>query len=249
MGNRPVIKKLIRSVQRLMPWRAPADPLPSNLSEPVRSESRAELWLGKDRLKRQQFYERWTCLETWTIFDQGLPLLMGLDPDDPSLASDDVFAERRRDLWEHLQRCVQREVPPKVNNPADTPANWTAEPVELYRWAVAARLDLPEELEALLAFVSKTVRPESLALADTADGETSRQGLAREQVLSAMLSLAVAARHEATGESADTLREDLLGRLYAGSEGFFGESEPPLSRPALHDLLDRSLEMSGIIYR
>ncbi|MDZ7736425.1 MAG: hypothetical protein U5P41_10210 [Gammaproteobacteria bacterium] len=70
------------------------------------------------------------------------------------MAKDTEFIWLRQNLWEHLQRCVERRVSPQLINPADVPGEWLAQPVELYRWAVAARLDIPEELDALLSFIS-----------------------------------------------------------------------------------------------
>lgn len=217
--------------------------------EPGVSYSRALEWLGIVRLERQRFYEGWAAHETWLIYDEGLCLLLGRDPEDAALSEDSEFLQQRQSFWEHLQHCVSQRVPPVVRNPAESSKHWRAEPVELYRWAVAARVPMPEELETLLTFISMTV-PAHTAIpvsmpANEVQGES--QSLAREQVLSIMLSLNMQARHQATGESADTIRESTLEMLYAKSSVYFDDDEPPLSRPALHDLIDRSLEAAGLI--
>jgi len=218
------------------------------------SQNRALVWLGRDRLERQYYYEHWACFESWQVYKQGIPLLLGRDPDDPELDVDTEFVRQRNDLWEHLQHCVERRVSPQLINPADVSGEWLAQPVELYRWAVAARLDVPEELDALLSFISMTVKPAYGQEADTKgngeqsiDPATDSGSMTREQVLSVMLSLSLQAQHQTSGADADAIREFILKNLYAKSELYFGRKEPPLSRPALHDLIDRSLEMAGLI--
>lgn len=214
------------------------------------SENRALVWLGKDKLERQRFYEKWAARETWQVYNEGITLLLGRDPGDKSLVRDQEFNEQREQSWEHLQRCVRQQASPHLANPAEKPEQWRAAPVELYRWAVAARLEIPQELDDLLSFISRTIRPvmptDEAPVAQSDQGET--QSLAREQVLTVMLSLAMQAQHQATGASADVIREQILGTLYDKSERYFDQPEPPLSRPALHDLIDRSLEMAGLIY-
>lgn len=218
-------------------------------ARPGVSHSRALEWLGKDRFERQRFYEAWAARETWLVYDEGLCLLLGRDPDDKALSEDKDFIEQRQNFWEHLQHCVSQHVPPVLYNPAESSARWRAEPVELYRWAVAARVPMPAELETLLAFISTTIPSPAAVSGSTPadDGQDDSQSMSREQVLSIMLSLNMQARHQATGESADTIRQSTLQMLYAKSRLYFDADKPPLSRPALHDLIDRSLEAAGLI--
>ncbi|MDZ7736424.1 MAG: hypothetical protein U5P41_10205 [Gammaproteobacteria bacterium] len=63
-----------------------------------------------------------------------------------------------------------------------------------------------------------------------------------------MLGLSLQAQHQTSGADADAIREFILKNMYAKSELYFGRKEPPLSRPALHDLIDRGLEMAGLIH-
>lgn len=224
-------------------------------AEPGVSRQRAVRWLGEDHLDRQRFYEKWAARETWLIYAEGLPLLFGRDPEAADLEQDAEFSEQREQFWDHLQRCVRQRMPPVLNNPTDKPVNWRAEPVELYRWAVAARVPIPEELDTLLAFISTTVATRAQQLFDLSvqsaqsahDTEAQSKSLAREQVLSALLSLSLQALHQASGRDGDALRTQLLQSLYDKSSGFFQAGEPPLSRPALHDLIDRSLAGAGLI--
>ena len=241
-------------------WRRLFGPRSENLySAPVtvsdndsNSQNRALVWLGKDRLERQYFYENWACHETWQVHEEGIPLLLGRDPGDSALAEDTDFVQQREELWEHLQRCVQRQVSPQLINPAEDPSLWRAGPVELYRWAVAARIEVPEELDSLLSFISMTVKPETVTGSDYAETANesmeNSQLLAREQILSVMLSLCIQAYHRSSNEGPESIRSYILENIYAKSEQFFDQSEPPLSRPALHDLIDRSLEMAGMIH-
>ena len=214
--------------------------------------ARSLTWIGKDSLERQYFYEKWTSLESWYVYHQGLPLLLGRDPEDEHLDTDTNFINQRSELWEHINNCVQRRVSPFLQNPAEGPLNWQAEPVELYRWAIAARIAVPEELDALLAFISTTIKPSKSLNVDHQDNsrqedEQSAIQLAREQVLSVMLTLLLQKYYEKSYRDVSGLREDIIESIYNRSDSFFNQKEPPLSRPVLHDLIDRSLEQAGLI--
>lgn len=222
---------------------------PANLNH---AQNRALVWLGKDRLERQLFYEKWAGQESWQVLQQGLPLLLGRDPEDPELSHDADFINQKSELWEHLKRCVNRGVSPSILNPAEDPESWQAEPVELYRWAVAARLAVPEELDALLSFISSTIKPSQMVEYNQMDAsgiqdDSSTENIAREQVLSAMLALVLQKVYQNSTPDISELREDILASIYSKSQNFFNQEEPPLSRPVLHDLLDRSLETAGLI--
>ena len=244
--------KLMRYLYGL--FRSRGSKQPSKVDDSVvNSQSRALVWLGKDKLERQYFYERWASLESWQIYYQGLPLLLGRDPDDKDISNDTDFVNQRSELWEHLKHCVQRKVSPIILNPAEQSENWQAEPVELYRWAIAARLDIPEELDALLTFISSTVQPSRFNEEDQSEDLDSSENLsvkniAREQVLSVMLALAIQKVYEESNTDLHQMREEFIESLYNKSQILFDKDEPPLSRPALHDLFDRSLETAGLIH-
>ncbi len=217
----------------------------------VDSNNRALEWLGKDFLDRQKFYEKWSARENWLVYDEGLCLLLGRDPEDKALGQDADFVEQRKIFWDHLQRCVSQRVPPTLSNPAAESNAWRVEPVELYRWAVAARVPMPAELEEILAFISSTVPARSAVQPKVEVNDESIDNselMAREQVLSIMLSLSLQAQYNVTQASPDKMREHILNDLYACSRRYFNSDEPPLSRPALHDLIDRSLEHAGLIH-
>lgn len=209
--------------------------------------------LGEHRVKRQRYYEAWACRESWLIHEEALPLLVNdagqAGSDDGTHDAGEAQVSNINSLWEHIQQCVKQGLPPAILNPADPPESWRAEPVEIYRWAVAARQPIPDDLEGLLAFVSTAVKRDSGIIKATAQGQAGASGLeldsghlAREQVLDAMLCLALREILNTREIDADTLRGRILDQLYNSADFLFGQSEPPLTRPALHDLFDRSLE-------
>jgi len=217
------------------------------------SQNRALVWLGKDKLERQYFYEKWASQQSWQIYSQGLPLLLGRDPEDTELANDIDFIRQQSELWEHLKRCVERKVSPIILNPAEDPEKWQAEPVEVYRWAIAARLDVPEELDALLTFISSTIQPTRIKDEDQSEDLDSRDdpsitSMAREQILSVMLAMALQKLYQDGNSDLSQVRQEFIESIYTKSQILFNQDEPPLTRPALHDLFDRSLETTGLIH-
>lgn len=225
----------------------------STTAESGISHRRALEWLGKDLLERQRFYEHWVTRKDWLAHAEGLSILLGRDPEDDALADDIEFQEQRQNFWQHLQYCVEQRMPPAIANPEATSEAWRVAPVDLYRWAIMARVPVPQELDNLLSFVSSTHAISAVEVAEVQRGGKNpeagdNQSLQREQALSIMLSLSLQAQHEAGGDSADTIRDRILLAMYIKSRQYFDSDEPPLSRPALHDLIDRSLETAGLIH-
>lgn len=210
--------------------------------------------LGEDRVQRQRYYESWASRESWLIYEEALPLLTSHVSETgeqmhQTEGSQGNHRQNIESLWEHIQQCVKQGLPPAILNPADPPEAWRAEPVELYRWAVAARLSVPVELEALLAFISTVVKRETgqtdlrvQSRAANDEEDSTAAYLAREQVLDAMLSLSLREILNLQVQDTESLRKKILHQIYQSSEILFDQPEPPLSRPAVHDLLDRSLE-------
>lgn len=208
------------------------------------SDKRVRQVVGDTRLARQQLFERWSTQESWCVLSEGLPLLLGLDPDDKEQLNDPEFIEQRDIFWSHLQRCVKQHVPPAILNSQEAPELWRATPVELYRWALAARVPMPDDLEALLGFVSSMIKAEASSTTTDSNGVVpDNDGLAREQVLSAALAIVLNDLCKTPADE-DQWRERVIERLYSGADHLFAQSEPPLTRPALHDLIDRSLDLA-----
>lgn len=240
--------KLLRSLKDIFK-RSKTVELPVNAGESVAatgmSDQRVREVVGDARLVRQQLFEHWSTQESWCVLSEGLPLLLGLDPDDEEQLNSPESIEQRDIFWSHLQRCVKQQVPPAILNSHEAPELWRATPVELYRWALAARVPMPDDLEALLGFVSSMVKAESSPTGiDSGGGPVpDNNGLAREQVLSAALAIVLNDLCK-TAADEDQWRERVIERLYSGAEHLFAQSEPPLTRPALHDLFDRSLDLA-----
>jgi hypothetical protein len=216
-----------------------------------RSSSEREIdLLGEDRVKRQRYYEEWACRDNWLVYAEALPLLF---EDVPIMehAGDaaEISKEQRQSAWKHLQRCVKQGLPPVILNPADPPESWRVEPVELYRWAIASRIPIPAELESLLSFICTTVKRDPVAATTIDDngkegdaGDYTETQLAREQILDALLFLALRELINLKQVDVEEVRSKLLQQIFDSSPVLFNQSEPPLTRPAVHDLLDRSLE-------
>ena len=116
--------------------------------------SRIENIYGQENIFLQRLYEKWTVRDTWLIKKEGLPLILGHDPDGTEYNSTDTAAE---ELWDHAQKCVEKGLL-KVSNREQSPDFWKASPVDIFQWATLSRIEIPEILNDLMTFVVNTIK-------------------------------------------------------------------------------------------
>ncbi len=94
-----------------------------------------------DKLILQKLYEKWSCKDKWLLYDEGIPLLFGIEPG-TSVSMDNELLNKKEELWVHAKECVQKNLLSVVN--AEKPIiEWEVRPVDLYCWATVSRISMP----------------------------------------------------------------------------------------------------------
>lgn len=219
---------------------------------PVESKSgidRARMVYGEDRINRQQLYEKWACKETWQLSSEGIPLLLGLDPES-SDSLDEVTRKARDDLWQHASDCVNKKLL-TVINPDTQPTEWRVIPSDLYSWAMVSRVTVPQELSALMDFVLQTIKVKPVTAQQDGDSvnEKAHDVIYQnhcEITLGAAMSL-LANSPEKCQSSRGRVKASLIAaEILNNSNAWFGKEKPLLAQPAMEDLINRYIARARV---
>ncbi len=194
------------------------------------------------KLAKQRLYEQWVCLETWLLFTEALPLLLGIAPDEAQDIDETVRTEIAA-LCLHAKDCVQKNLLPIINRD-DVEQQWRVKPTELYRWATVSRISIPVELSGLMAFVMQTVLAQEQGDATSQQEKTT---LALQQHRAIVLGAAVTV----LTHQVDLIKTDqaILAKLIAAQimenkSRWFGEHPPLLTQTAMVNLIDHYLKQA-----
>jgi hypothetical protein len=206
---------------------------------------------GEEKLQQQRLYEKWVSKHSWLLKSEGIPLLLGMDPD---TVNDSEFTDDEQehdDLWNHAKKCVEQNLLP-VRNREMSPEIWEVNPVDLYRWASISRIMVPEHLVRLIEFVIHTIKqPEAeIKSLEGKNNHSSGGDLVqpemfqnqREQVLGAALAI-LAKYPEKCKNSKGKIRSERIVNLFnEKGDIWFGDDKLLLSTAAMQDLLDKYLK-------
>ncbi|MCG8379194.1 MAG: hypothetical protein MI865_06950 [Proteobacteria bacterium] len=198
---------------------------------------------GQDNLTKQRLYEKWSCKDTWILHDEGLPLLLGIDPESAVLP-DDELTNKLDDLRSHAQECVIKKLLP-VTNSENNAKEWKVKPADLYSWATISRISVPSELCVLMDFILQTVKPVDIyKKTDTsADNNDAIYQKHREIVLGAATSLLVNVPESCRNSKGRIKSHLITNQIIENEEQWFGSEKPLLAASAMNDLIDSYLKL------
>jgi hypothetical protein len=216
---------------------------PVNAPEISMSE-REDKFYGEGQLTLQKLYEKWACKDKWLLYDEGIPLLYGLQPAIKASLDQEVLT-KIESLWEHAQECVHKKLL-SVINLEQPEKEWEVLPLDLYRWATVSRISLPDEFTTLMAFVSQTVMPTA-----TASGSVQSLGEEdmlyqkhREIVLGAATSLLINAPGLCKNKKGRIVSNQIAKNIMENEGQWFGNDRPLLTESSMTDLINEYLKLS-----
>ena len=123
----------------------------------------------------QLLYERWMCKPEWALRAEGIPLLIGIAPDAwETLRASGACGTLENELWASVRDAVITEGKPRVINPDSGEEDWRCAPIDLYQWARASGVPIPEPFEALMQFIQRVVPGSSASSPDALPGNLIR---------------------------------------------------------------------------
>jgi len=202
---------------------------------------------GEDNIKQQKLYEKWTVKTSWHLKNQAIPLLLSMDPEKYlDVDFDEVTEKKYQDLWEHAQHCVDQGLLFVLNkeNPAD---EWEAKPIDVYKWAAISRVELPEQLTALMEFVMMTLLS-TVNISTGSPGENIQSEASynsdKERILGAALAMLAAYPEQCMNKKGRVRAENIISLINKNGAELFAEETPDLSSIAAIDLINKWIETS-----
>jgi len=203
---------------------------------------------GEENIKQQKLYEKWAVKTSWHLKNQAIPLLLSMDPE-KYLDSDfdEVTEKKYQDLWEHAQHCVEQGLLFVINkeNPVD---EWEAKPIDVYKWAAISRVELPEQLTALMEFIMMTLLSTANTSTDSpGDKSQSEASYNRdnERILGAALAMLATYPEQCMNKKGRVRAENIVSLINRNEAELFAEEIPELSSIAAIDLINIWIKTSS----
>jgi hypothetical protein len=200
---------------------------------------------GEDKIRLQKLYEIWAVRESWNLKNQGIPLLLSIDPEIySSSVLDEATEQKYQDLWEHAQHCVEQDLLLVLNreSPVD---EWQVTPIDVYKWAAIGRVDVPEQLSVLMEFVMMAV----LTTVNDASGSSASKSQNeayynsdKEHILGAALAMFATYPERCRNKKGRLRAENILLLINENEGNLFAGKVPDLSTTAAIDLINKWIE-------
>lgn len=197
-----------------------------------------------EQLSLQKLYEKWLSKDKWLLHKEGIPLLLGINPDKNESMNGESL-DKREELWIHAQDCIEKKLL-SVLNREQVANEWEVAPADLYRWAMVSRISIPAEFSMLMAFVIQTVKPDthnqvSNDIDNDVDPVYQKQ---KEMVLGAAISLIINAPNQCTDESSSVSIEKIINLIVENQAVWFDQEKLLLSELEMLTLINDYIELT-----
>ncbi|MDQ3566004.1 MAG: hypothetical protein M3436_18590 [Pseudomonadota bacterium] len=199
-------------------------------------------------MQAQLLYERWMHKPEWSLRAEGIPLLIGIAPGAwETLRASGACKTPENELWASVRESVVTEGKPRVINPEPPEQDWRCAPIDLYQWARASGVPIPEPFEALMQFIQRVVPGSSASSPDSLCREPNLPARnnapsTREKVLGAALNVLAKCPDQCYDQHGLVSGEKITQVIAAQSIRWFDAEEPPMRTGEMADLIDKWLE-------
>ena len=196
----------------------------------------------------QLLYERWIRKPDWALRAEGIPLLIGIAPETwETLRVSGACGTQEDTLWASVREAVVTAGKPRVINPESPEEDWRCAPIDLYQWACASGVPIPEPFEALMQFIQRVVpgsaasSPDALCRAPNPSARNDAPST-REKVLGAALNVLAKCPDQCYDQHGLVSGEKITRLIAAQSMRWFDTAEPPMRTGEMAELIDKWLE-------
>lgn len=196
-------------------------------------------------MQAERLYERWVREPEWALRAEGVPLLIGIAPEAWEAArKSDPCRTAEYEVWSGMARAVRGAKTPPVRNPEASEDEWRIAPLDLYRWASASGIPIPEPFEALMQFIQRVLPGYSPEASSPAVPPTSGSAASsiKEKVLGAALNVLAKCPEQCYDQYGMVSGEEIARVIAAQSLRWFDTGEPPMPGRDMAALIDKCLE-------
>ncbi len=202
---------------------------------------------GDDKLAKQRLFEKWSVKEQWLLKSEAIPLILGLDPETEDWKNNEEQEKEINDLFEHARHCINQGMSLSVIDQEQEENQWQVSPTEFYCWASVSRVNVSEQLAALMEFVISTVKrttfvtdrkneeatsPEAASLSHTFNQET-------EKVLGAALAVLIKHPDDCKNSKGRVKISNITRVILENQSAWFDDKQLSLSQTGMEDLLNK----------
>ena len=234
-----ILKKIKR---RIFNNKSANDPSQMNKTT-ISMLEREKIIYGEDKITQQRLYEKWSSKDKWLLYSEGMPLLFGIAPG-INLSSEDEITGKIEDLWKHAKDCVHQRLLSVINK--DLPEHeWEVKPVDLYCWATVSRINVPQELSALMAFVVQTIKSTEIKYKPDIDNnkvEDTNYQRHKELTLGATISILINTPELCQNKKGNIVSRKIVNQIIENEKIWFADEKPLLAQSAMEDLINQYLK-------
>ena len=203
---------------------------------------------NKDKINKQKLYEKWCKKEKWLLHREGILLLLSIDPSKNNILDKDII-KRVNDLKYHANQCVKKNLLSvvDVNKPKNS---WEVKPINLYRWATISRIDIPDEFNNLMSFITQTIKVNSKdnSTIDSGNSEDKLSQLENEIILGATTSLLINSPEICRDNEGNFDCKVIVNKIIESKKHWFRNGKPKLSESDMVELIEKYVRMSKVLY-
>jgi hypothetical protein len=196
-------------------------------------------------LRLQTLYEHWLRRDAWLLFSEAVPLLLGQDPNEWQFQLKQArLAALEPQVRAALADAVNKTNRPTVLNRESAVDDWEVQPTDIYQWATAQGLAVPEPFERLAQFIMQTVKRGPALGGGPVGGDpvSAAQANGRERVLGAALNLVGKCPENCRDEFGFLSGDKIVHLILEQSIRWFDQERPPLAAAEMVTLIDKWLE-------
>lgn len=188
-----------------------------------------------DNFALQRLYEKWVVKDEWLLFEEAVPLLMGIDPES------DIANAKCQALGQNVRSAIDQNQLNILYSKVGEDTIHKVKPATIYHWAVANKMDLPLEFVNLMNFVLKTVLYTEQYPEESNEAEDAPKSSDIEKILGASLAVISIYPDKCKNKRGQIKIDNILSLVDEHSDKLFSGGTPVLCTTAIRDIINRWL--------
>tara|TARA_B100001996_G_C18538585_1_gene545998 strand:- start:214 stop:912 length:699 start_codon:yes stop_codon:yes gene_type:complete len=217
-----------------------------NRSNKIKNNKIRQKKYDEAKVNKQKLYEKWCKKEKWLLFNEGILLLLSIDPSKNDILDNEII-QRVNDLKTHATECVKKNLL-SVENINKAESNWKVKPVDLYRWATISRISIPDEFNALMIFITQTIKV-NIQEGNFVDFENSEDQLHQNEneiILGATMSFLINSPDICRNNDGNIDYKKAVSRIIENKKHWFGNDKQNISERKMINLIEKYVRISKV---